>query len=613
MKLVIVCGLAVLFFLLLMLSLSFRPRFMVRLSGAILLFTGVSGVFLYGCAYAFLYENIGQAVARTLFSVFCMFLGRNEISAISAVPFLSGPGMQIYIYAVHLLALYFTASAVVAALGTRLVRTVRLWLLRWKKLELIYGVNADALAFAKQRLAEKNRMIVFVDNGKGAGLDAQILQMGSLMLSAEDAATPTTAFLKKIGMKPGSRQLTVYCLDEDISANLRYAKALRDVLEQAGILPEQTSLTALLEDEAIGAALQNTPEAYGYGTVLALPRADLVARLMTHVCPPWETMGFDDTGRATEDFEALILGFGQIAQSVLRSLIMNGQFEGSKFHATVISTRYSQKAGSFLYRYPALKKEYDLEFLESGALSIDTFRHLEQRFKHLNYVAICMDTERENEEIAAELARFLRRKGMQAPILLCSERGVSRFETYGSGTLVSLYSPDVLCSQRLDEMAMAINHRYHLAEGRTPAEDWRDCDYFSRMSCRASADYAGAFLAAAGRTAQDVKESGWRPEGALLENLSRAEHLRWCAFHFASGYQTMSDEVFEKRAEEYRKTNGAVRIGKDAVHRRHACLIPWEDLDALGEKEAKVTGKAVDYKEMDRENVRELFELIQKG
>ena len=28
----------------------------------------------------------------------------------------------------------------------------------------------------------------------------------------------------------------------------------------------------------------------------------------------------------------------------------------------------------------------------------------------------------------------------------------------------------------------------------------------------------------------------WPPEGELLENLSRTEHLRWCAFHSVMGY-----------------------------------------------------------------------------
>ena len=43
----------------------------------------------------------------------------------------------------------------------------------------------------------------------------------------------------------------------------------------------------------------------------------------------------------------------------------------------------------------------------------------------------------------------------------------------------------------------------------------------------------------------------------------------------------------------------------------HACLIDWEDLDDLSERESQVTGKPVDYKQMDRNNVLTLAQLAQ--
>jgi hypothetical protein len=38
--------------------------------------------------------------------------------------------------------------------------------------------------------------------------------------------------------------------------------------------------------------------------------------------------------------------------------------------------------------------------------------------------------------------------------------------------------------------------------------------------------------------------------------------------------------------------------------------VPWEQLDALSEKVGEVTGRRVDYKEMDRENVRALAQVL---
>ncbi|MBR6357876.1 MAG: hypothetical protein IKR99_06930, partial [Lachnospiraceae bacterium] len=50
-----------------------------------------------------------------------------------------------------------------------------------------------------------------------------------------------------------------------------------------------------------------------------------------------------------------------------------------------------------------------------------------------------------------------------------------------------------------------------------------------------------------------------------------------------------------------------LRIGKDPIHRQHACLIGWEELDMLSKKENDITGGNVDYKQMDRDNVNMLL------
>jgi len=90
--------------------------------------------------------------------------------------------------------------------------------------------------------------------------------------------------------------------------------------------------------------------------------------------------------------------------------------------------------------------------------------------------------------------------------------------------------------------------------------------------------------------------------------LGEMEHLRWCAFHFCSGYRVMTDEEFDKRAAEYIKNLSEgrpanPRIGKDTDERSHACLIPYEKLDKLSEKEKGITGRNIDYKQSDINNV----------
>ena len=78
----------------------------------------------------------------------------------------------------------------------------------------------------------------------------------------------------------------------------------------------------------------------------------------------------------------------------------------------------------------------------------------------------------------------------------------------------------------------------------------------------------------------------------------------------------MSKEEYAARTEIYRQQaaqtgKGSIRIGKNLEDRTHACLIPWEELDALSETENSITGGHVDYKQMDINNIDLLPKLLQ--
>ena len=605
----------IILFLALMLSLGFQPAILTRLNGVILFITGAAGVLIYGYGFSVVCSSPLQAMIRTLFSVFCMFLGRNEIGAISSAPLLQAPVMQLIIYTVHLLALYCTASAVIAALGTRMIRTVRLFLLRRHDLNLIYGANESSIRFAGQLLREHKGPVIFTDRGPGSDFENRISGMSCLLFTDADAQKPTAAFLNRIGVTPQGRRLHVFCLDNDESANLAYSRSLSDTLKAGGFLPGQVQLCAILAEEAYGEELLHSaqPErqtAGSFSSVIAIEKPDMLARLMIHDCPPYETMAFDDQALATDDFECLIIGFGQTGQAVLRQLIANGQFAGSNFHATIVAKDYHSNAGCFFYRYPGLRAHDDrFTVIEDNARSVPFYDYLETHRRTLNYIAVCTGSDKENAEIAYELRDYLAARGDHPAVMLISDAGISRLSDTGLRFASGLYTTDILCTAKLDAMAMVINHQYHLAEGRTAEEDWAACDYFSRLSCRASADFTDAFLKAAGISREAVLRDGWHPEGRILENLSITEHMRWCAFHETMGYQVMPEEVFAERAALYRKEKeetgaGHTRIAKDSERRLHACLIPWEALDLLSEKEAAVTGRSVNYKESDRDNVR---------
>ena len=600
----------------LLITLGFQPKFMNRLLGVIFLFVGISGLCFYGFGYYSIYGGTLLTVAKTVFWVFCMFLGRNDISTISKVPLLARNDVQIWIYLTHLLALYATASTVVTNVGARLIRSLNLLLLHHKKINVIYGVHEASMDFAAQLQKTDKGVIVFVDDGDGASFNSKILKMGGILMSDPASAEPAASFLKKIGMKRGRKEMALYCLSEDLTANLRYAEGMKRILEEKSILPEQCSVSLLTNDERAGAALQAGSGSGGFGSVLALEKEDLMARLLMREFPPASTMRFNSHGLAAENFEVLLVGFGRTGQAVLRHLIMNGQFAGSRFHARVIAKDYSRETGHFASRFAGLVKNFALDYMEENARSLSVYDYLRQCVGDLNYIVVCTGNESENAEIAKEYRDFLRDHGGRAPVIECT---ASRLITYpdsdGIPRTLSIYSPDILCGNRLDRIAMLINHRYHLSEGGTAESDWAACDYFSRQSCRAFADCSSNFIRASGLKEEDLVRDGWPDDPELMDHLGETEHLRWCAFHYSMGYQPMPEKVFEERAKIYRTVKAetgstSFKVGKDTENRLHACLIPWSELPALERKEKELTGREVDYQQLDLDNVLLIPELL---
>ena len=606
-------------FMLVLISLAFQPRMSAKITGWLFFIVAVAGFCVYGYAYSRMFPYVPHAVVRTVFSVFCMFLGRNEISAVSAVPVYQAPYMQILVYLVHLCALYVTASAVITGLGRRLLRLINLFLVNRKNISLIYGVSDDTLSLA-QELQEEGSVVVFADDSYSADKEAQILNMGSLLFSGDTVSHPGKGFLKQTGMTRGGRNIHIYCMQDNSNQNMMFAEAMRDSLEDAGVPEDRISLTLITADQYTMGSLQAdaSRNRYGYGSVYALNRVEFIARLMMNKYPPYQTMTFNGHGKALENFEGVIIGFGSVGQAVLRSLLMNAQFDGSTFHAAVIDDQYASAAGNFFYEYPGIGTSYNIEFRNENGRGISFYRYLNEISDTLNYIAVCTGSEKENAEIAAELTEFIARTGSKAVVVQGTVNGIRHIDPKtGITETHTLYSSELLNNENIDHMAMVLNHQYNSGNGKTMEENWRTCDYFSRMSCRASTDFIDALLYSCSASREDVTSGRWHPSEQELETLGKTEHLRWCAFHAAMGYSAMPEEVLRQRAadrqKEIRKTGSSkIRITKDTQSRRHACLVEWDELDHLAELEEELTGVHRDYKAADIDNIRMIPDMLKR-
>ncbi len=590
------------------LNLAVDSGFRRKMTGGFIAAALTIGILSYGYGYARVQGLNFTSLIRALLAVCRMFVGVNDLGSIQEAPLFSRPAVQALFWTGHFMAYYVMASTAIAAVGERLMRRIRTTLLRRGPLLLIYGISADSVAYGRRMAQEKRVSVLYVDEDYNQVFDSAIKAFGGVVEKSSSALEANERFLRQIGFKPGKRRLELAALDPDGRKNLEYARALLDAMNARGIRPEQTSLIAAGAGES-ASALQTLKEA-GYGSVYAFDEYELTARMMIREHPPCGLISFDENGKAEEDFHAVLLGFGRMGRAVLNQLILNGQFHGSRFQVDVFDP---DAQNGYLHDQPMMR-EYDIRFHRISGAAEEFYAFWEEHLKEIRMIVLCTGDQRKNQELAEDLFRWYPWDEKLPLILYAAGGRFCRMTEDGQEEQSPsfLESPD-LDPELTDAVAMQVNQTYCQEAGSrdSAAENWRRCTYFNRQSSRASADFYPAMLRAAGKTVDQVLAGDWPPQGEMLENLSRTEHLRWCAFQYVAGYAPMPREVWEDRAETFRGgAEKGFRIGKDPKKRLQACLIPWEELDDLSDRENAVTGGQVDYKQLDRNNVLQLARVL---
>ena len=602
----------------LLLNLALKPSFSAKLNTVFMVIGVVGGLLFYGIGLAECTGNLVISVVRTPYYVLRMFLGLSDLPAIqnSKTLFPEGSDIgEVCFWIAHMLAFYSITSAVMTTLGAGILRYLRFLLSRHGDLTLIYGIRDDSIALAKECLHEKNA-VVFVAENVSDDLIRELNNKGMSVASGFAAVHSEPRFVRKLHLK--KRKITVYAMEEDADLNLYYALQLRDAMEKIGVPAENTEISLPGEEEILAAMLQTSEKSYGYGYVNVYDPSELTARALIRTCPPWDFVSFGPDGRAKEDFSCIVVGFGSHGQAVLRQLVMNGQFAGSSFRAAVFSTGFQNETGFILSDCPALLENYDISCVAADARSREFYGFVESHLSTLKLIALCTGSDALNSEIADNLMLFLKhRQAEQICVVQCGENGVRYQKEIGSPIIrTDIYTRAFLSARDADRGAIILNASYDPSP-RSDWEKWVSCDSFSKMSSRASADFFPAFLRAAGVSREQVLSEGWNLTEEQKKNLGETEHLRWCAFHYAMGYTAMSREQFEKNALKWAQCQKEgvpcpVKISKDARARRHACLVPWEELDELSERENELTGRETDYQQMDINNVLAVPKLLSR-
>ena len=599
--------LSIAIFTALVINMAVKPSYSARLTAVLMMISACGGSVIYGLGYTYVTQDIALSLIRTPFSVIGMYLGKNDLSAISGAPVVSTSAGIVCFWALHLFAFYSIASAAMITVGAEGLRRLRLFLALNGDLTMIYGINEESLEVGRECLADGKKAIVYITDNDLPAQTKEINELGMAVLTGSAAARSGRQALSSLKVRSRKR-IEVFALNGDGNENMSYATALMKGLEQMEVDPRKTSITLPGTEEILTEMLQVSEDRYGFGFVNVFDSTELAARAMIRLCPPWDFLSFDKDGRAAEDFDCIVVGFGKCGQAALRYLVMNGQFAGSSFHAAVFSTDIDRQSGYLFADFPELQNEYDIDFFGDDARSRGFYTYLQNRIGSVKYIAVCTGNDEMNAEISDALMLFLKRvRSEHICVVQCTRNGVRYQESVGSPLMAKkVRSMDMLSADRIDRDAILINSAYDDSD-RTDWEKWVACDSFGKMSSRASASFIPALVKASGYTEQEITEEKWEPDGKLLDVLGETEHMRWCAFHFANGYRKMSEEELSRNIENYircrEKGLPLPRITKNSEQRTHACLIPYDRLDALSERENAVTGKNTDYRQLDINNV----------
>lgn len=471
--------------------------------------------------------HVAYIMMRSVMDVGLMFNGRNNSGVFYSLPESKNALYVIIFWLIHMIAFYTVASALLVRFGHKLLQWIRIKTTKAGAIDLVFGVNSNSLAVGRQIADSQKKMLIYVDNKISESFEAPIRNLEGFIYSNSSALKADLDFLHDIRLKPGKSVFRLYALSDDYDRNLQYAQRMLKSLSELNIRPEQTELVLLGTDEYKGMAFQAGDAGYGYGNVISCNEFEIAARMLVSTYPLCDAIKFDTSGRALEDMDVLIVGFGRMGQEVLRKLIANGQFAGSSFHAAVFDPDLDRRLGFIKAECPQMFEHYDIKFYSYDGRSSEIYEFIKENAAKLKYIVICLEDSETARDIAIRIVdRMYTLKYLQK-VYTCDKSGVRCYSSSAKECVSHwIYDSTMLYSLKFDEYAMELNHRY--MGGKNAQEDWKQCDYINRVSLRASVDYLVPLISKVSNNALILT-----PE--QRENLAHSEYLRWCAFNCIFG------------------------------------------------------------------------------
>jgi hypothetical protein len=572
-----------------------------------------------------------------------MFIGFNSYSSIAdSCPLLRIPVLQLLFWLTHLLAVYMTASALIAKLGGRLISFIRLKALRFHDVIVLRGNSPEVLQLAENTM-QRNRKarLLFLSDSADEKAARTAVKNGGLWMNEADVLTDDEGrWIRNFGAAGRSpHRLEIWSLTEDDDSTKEFLLRLLPQLQKNHIPASRVHFSVGVFSDYDFEFLRKAGDAeHSLYSVDIFTAYGMAASNLVHRAPPYLLQTFDADGRAKAGLSILVVGTGKMGQAVIRTLAMNSQFCGGESDVLAVDKDSSVKTGAFREIYSFLLDLAHVSLISEDVLSNRFLSNMHESGFRPDYAVVCTGTAESNREIAEEITAMRLSHpeyfGSRFILAACDKASVTLYDcTVGGKTkeplliyseperndaeirnlVFSNYEADMMSAGSRDRLAFSVNAVYARALGDDPVLSWKTLNYFSRASSRASAEFIPAVLASAHLSADSLTGDLFRKRlsenPVLLTNLSITEHLRWCAFQAAYGIAPMSRAEMKERSLRGEHSIQKV-IPPRGIGGRHVCLVPWEELDSLSEEYNALTGSRTDFKQMDTNNVLAIPEVL---
>jgi len=603
-----------------------------RIKIPLAIITFFSGLVLYIFGYMPDYVLLGElpepgetppdatAIAlRALFSTCRIFIMENDWGDVNAI--LQNHAIYTLLFSVvHACGLLITVLTLLSLFGLHIISRIQLMLSQPSETYIFCGLNEYAYHLIRSlRENGRDRRIIVIEGLKQSSEQEEVLvkkiRENQCILIDRNIGEVESFKKLKLPARCYQKPIHFFLLSEQENANLETAIRLLQNAKKDRTPVNHLILYILSSSENTGKILDQVRKDCGITVDFKIfSIEDLAARQLMETCPIYETLELDTReAMVHSDFTLFLAGFGRMGVEVLRKALYNGQFYGGHFKAIITDSAMGSREGVFNNRYSAIKSNYDIRFVQADPGSSAFYDLLIENIHAINYVVVCLENDRLSMETALEIQRLLRRQGVKRAVTIAvqiSESAeLSHYQELALlpgirifGRSSDIFTESIIINESMDRMARAMNALFNGIYHVEPADNWFELDEFTKESNRSAAmnirtklRLLGLDMAEAGKCDREPVRLEEYLQGTRLENLAKQEHLRWNAFHFASGWTTW----------DLSETAGAKKA-KDLANKRHACLVPWEKLAEVTKRFNQVPS----FEELDFMQVRNIPQIL---